>query len=109
MSFYQANAYNFGQVGSAYLGNNNSVFEPPAGKVVVSIVSLADTTAFTKRVSDNNENCQYLSTAATNTKDNNADARATTETFPAGIAIFGRWNKVQLNGTGAAVILYFGY
>ena len=109
MSFYQANAYNFGQVGSAYLGNNTSVFEPPAGKVVVSIVSLADTTAFTQLVSANNENCKYFSTAATNTNATNADALDTSETFPAGIAIFGRWNKVQLNGTGAAVILYFGY
>ena len=108
MSIYQASAYSFGQMGSAYL-NDTSEFEPPTGKVIVSILSLDDDTAFTKLESADNDDSKYFSTTGANTNATNADALATNETFPAGIAIFGRWNKVQLNGTGAAVILYFGY
>jgi len=108
MSIYQASAYSFGQLGSAYL-DDVSIFEPPAGKVVVSIVSLDDNTAFTKLESADNDDSKYFSTTGANTNATNADTLETTETFPAGIAIFGRWNKVQINGTGAAVLLYFGY
>ena len=108
MSIYQASAYSFGQLGSAYL-NDTSIFEPPAGKVVVSILSLDDNTAFTKLESADNDDSKYISTTGANTNATNADPLATNETFPAGIAIFGRWNKVQLNGTGRGAILYFGY
>jgi hypothetical protein len=108
MSIYQASAYSFGQMGSAYLDTAN-IFEPPAGKVIVSILSLADTVAFTKLESADADNSKYFSTTGANTNATNAAVLSTSETFPAGIAIFGRWNKVQLNGTGAAVILYFGY
>tara|TARA_R100000808_G_C2090655_1_gene111194 strand:- start:362 stop:688 length:327 start_codon:yes stop_codon:yes gene_type:complete len=108
MSIYQASAYSFGQMGSAYL-NDTSIFEPPAGKVIVSILSLDDNTAFTKLESVDNDESKYFSTTGVNTNATNADALDTTETFPAGIAIFGRWNKVQLNGTNRGVILYFGY
>ena len=94
MSIYQASAYSFGQMGSAYLGNNTSVFEPPAGKVIVSILSLADTVAFTQLVSADNDDSKYFSTTGTNTNATNSEALSTSETFPAGIALFGRWNKV---------------
>ena len=113
MSIYQGQAYNFGQLGSAYLGDD-SIFYPPTGMVVVSILSLADTVGFTKLKPVQSDNSAYFGTAYTDISPvplngTAADPLPTDETFPAGIALFGRWSEVQINGTNAAVILYFGY
>ena len=102
-------AYGFGQLGSAYLADTG-IFEPPTGLVVVSILVLDDATAFTKLEQVNGANSAYFGTVAAVTNNGtNADALATAETFPAGTTLFGRWDKVQLNGTNAAVVMYFGY
>jgi len=111
MSFYQSNAYNFGQVGSAYIGpGNTSIFQPPTGMVVVSIVSLSDDTGFTKLTPSNSDDSAYFGSTVHDTLNGtNPSTLPTNEAFPAGMALFGRWTHVQLNGTNAAVILYFGY
>ena len=111
MSIDQSTAYSFGQLGSAYLAGASSIFEPPTGMVVVSILSLDNDTGFTKLEQVNGSDSAYIGTLALHATLNgtNPTVLPDTETFPAGIAIFGRWNKVQLTGTGAAVMLYFGY
>ena len=110
MSIDQSTAYSFGQLGSAYL-TGSSIFEPPTGMAIVSILSLNDNTGFTKLDQVNGSNSAFVGTLSLHDSLNgtNASVLPDTETFPAGIALFGRWNKVQLTGTGAAVILYFGY
>ena len=106
----QEAAYGFGALGSAYLADTD-IFEPPTGQVIVSIISSDDDTAFTKLEPVNDpDNVAYFGTTNVVTENGtNADALPTDETFPSGTTIYGRWNKVQLNGTGAAVVLYFGY
>jgi hypothetical protein len=110
MSIDQSTAYSFGQPGSAYL-TGAGIFEPPTGMVVVSIVSLDSVTAFTQLVPVNGPGSAYFGTTTPHATLNgtNPSALPTTETFPAGVTLFGRWSKVQINGTGAAVMLYFGY
>jgi hypothetical protein len=108
-------AYGFGQMGSAYLADTDA-YEPPAGKVIVAITVLTDTTKFAELVPDTagyldgttgadiNGSTAYVGTSVVGANGTNADPIATATTFKAGISLVGRWTKVDL-GAGS-VLLY---
>ena len=92
---YQVNEANnvaLGQVGCVFEDGSDSV----SGKVV-AIQFISDSTFTTLTP----ENSSYVGTA-----NGNGDAIDTSNTFPAGITIFGRWTGFQL-ATGK-VIAYIG-
>jgi len=108
-------AYGFGQMGSAFVADTDA-YEPPAGKIVVAITILSDTTKFAELVPDTSG---YLDAAGGNIAGStaflgtvtpvaahgtNADALGTGVTFKTGLTLVGRWTKVDL-GAGS-VILY---
>lgn len=97
--------YGFGQLGSGYL-TDGVAFTPPTGKVVVAVTVVLEC-KFEELDQSNQEDTAYFGSLA-QTADNGAesDVVPTSELFPAGITIYGRWNKVHLSQ--GAVILYFG-
>tara|TARA_R110000765_G_scaffold412525_1_gene512182 strand:- start:387 stop:746 length:360 start_codon:yes stop_codon:yes gene_type:complete len=116
-------AKNFGQIdigqnGSAYLADADTDFTPPTGKVVVAILSLDDVTEFNTLTPDTSGYIDgttgvagtgaiaYMGSTVVAANGTNADAIPASETFPAGVTIYGRWTKVQIDA--GAVIMYFG-
>ena len=106
-----------GQAGSVFVdASTATAVKPPTGLVFVSITFLDDTifNATTGLVAED-EN-QYVNTAAA--AHNEADGAATTtqgelgalidgsNTFPAGVTIFGRWTEINI--TSGLLIAYIG-
>ena len=113
--------YGFGQLGSAYLRDDDIDFYPPSGLVVIAITVVeacefnelvADTDGYTK--ADGSEGIAYFGTATPvlmNGTDDDGDAVTSdainaADDFPTGITIYGRWTKVDIDQ--GKVILYFG-
>ena len=119
-------SYGFGQLGSMFTDTADNQINPPTGMVFVAITFLADTQlellgtnagGLTADTSD--ANIQYIGTdvAAHNLTDGNATTIEgelgqiidNTNTFPAGITIYGRWTSVEIgNGKNGALIAYLG-
>ena len=104
-------SYSFGQLGSGYL-DQNRVFNPPTGKVIVGIQFLQDT-ELANLVADTTQgnDAAFFSFAdAADGNGSNADELENTALFPAGMTIYGRWTRVQLKVAQAngGIICYFG-
>ena len=93
-------SYGFGQLGSVYTTASSDAITPPTNKVFVAITMLADTT-FTLLTP---ENADYL-TVPGKGYESLGDTTATSETFPKGITIYGRWTTVDVNSGN--IIAYF--
>jgi hypothetical protein len=89
-----------GQLGSAYL-SDTSTYSPQSGKVVIAIQVIDDCVIASGTVAESTEFTDQ-DTAEGGT---NADAFST-DTFPAGVTIYGRWTAVAL--ASGAVMLYMG-
>ena len=110
-------AYQFGQLGSGF-SDAASSFTPPTGKVIVAITFLADTSlsalvADTSgyTAADGSTGEAYFShTAAVTANGGNAAATDSSQVFPKGLTIYGRWTVVSLNAaqTTGGIIAYFG-
>lgn len=97
--------WGFGQLGSGYLSDGGE-FTPPTGLVVVAITVVLSC-KFEELVQSNQDGVAYFGgEAQTTLNGTGSDTVPTSELFPAGITIYGRWSKVELS-QGAA-ILYFG-
>lgn len=107
MSIHQNTAYSFGQVGSAFLADTG-LYTPPPGMVVVSIVSLVDTTKFTTLTSADTDDAGFITTGTPSAMCGaNADVLPNTQAFPAGVALYGRWSNVTL--AAGQVLIYLGF
>jgi hypothetical protein len=97
--------YGFGQLGSGFLDDTDA-FLPPSGLVIVAI-TVVDACKFTLLTDDDSQGIAYISTvtpvAANGT---NAENISSTEVFPTGITIYGRYTAVTLSQ--GSVICYFG-
>ena len=89
-----------GQAGSAYFNGTNT-YTPQSGKVVIAI-QVIDDCVFSSATVAESADFTDQDTAEGGT---NADAFGT-DTFPAGVTIYGRWTAVDL--TSGAVMLYMG-
>jgi hypothetical protein len=110
-------AYAFGQLGSGFC-DSVGAFTPPSGKVIVAIQFLAqttlsalvaDTSGYT--AADGSEGEAYFShTTAVTANGGGADATDSSQKFPKGLTIYGRWTSVTLSGADAdgGIICYFG-
>ena len=108
-------AYNFGQMGSAFLKTAATAYTAPAGKVIVAIQSVHKTTGpkFTKLTADNDANAYFirsntsnggLNVSAATDGTNGANVAATFE-FAPGTTLFGRWTDVTL-ANNSAIVMY---
>ena len=127
----QGVAYNFGQLGSGHLKTVASDLLPPHGRVIVAITML-EAVKFDQLVAATDGSSSLVDTAGslgdgvafigtqTQTRangldqsDNTAESEAVANTveFPAGMTIYGRWNRVSLQGTDYTdgIIVYYGY
>tara|TARA_Y100001973_G_C4978148_1_gene222895 strand:- start:141 stop:545 length:405 start_codon:yes stop_codon:yes gene_type:complete len=127
----QGVAYDFGQMGSGHLATTSEDLKPPHGRVIVAITMLS-AVEFNKLVADDTYTSTKVDTAGTlgdgvlsfgtqttsranglDQSDDSAESVAvgTSITFPAGLTIYGRWNRVKLNGQDDAangIIVYYG-
>tara|TARA_R110001592_G_scaffold288907_1_gene558022 strand:+ start:128 stop:499 length:372 start_codon:yes stop_codon:yes gene_type:complete len=117
-----ATAYNFGQLGSAYMAvSHGSDLTPPDGMVIVAITMVGDDIKFDKLTADTSNSVVYGGTESNNVYFGIANANTGgngeavvadgTPVFPAGLTIYGRWTVVSLQTADAdgGIICYFGY
>ena len=90
----------FGQAGSAY-SDGTTMADMPGGVVVVAITMLTDT----KFAALTPENSNYLEVGSTG-YNGEGDTVASSDIFPKGITIYGKWTEVDVN-TGS-IVAYFG-
>lgn len=100
-----ASQISFGQLGSAFV-DDGGPYTPPTGKVVVAIQCLADTT-FTVLTPEATGDCFGI--AASSGVGTNNELVDSSNIFPGGMTIFGRWTAVTAAAdTDAGIILYLG-
>ena len=110
-------AYAFGQLGSGFV-NDTGAFAPPAGKVIVAIQFLADTT-LSALVADTTQhdatevagNTGFFShtTPVAVIHGANAEPTSVATIFPKGLTIYGRWTAVTAAADpDGGIICYFG-
>jgi len=112
-------AYNFGQLGSAHMHNDNGeTLTPPDGMVIVAITALSEV-EFDVLTADTSNSLVYGGTETndcyfgiTNANTNgNGEALDASITIADGTTLYGRWTAVSLNAAEGAggIIAYFGY
>lgn len=96
----------FGQHGSAFV-DDTGAYEPPAGKVVVAITMLGDT-SFDALTPEATGDCFGL--AAGSGQGTNNEVIDSNNVFPKGLTIYGRWTTVTPSAAAdtAGIILYLG-
>tara|TARA_Y100001963_G_C6606126_1_gene364849 strand:+ start:18 stop:419 length:402 start_codon:yes stop_codon:yes gene_type:complete len=126
----QGVSYDFGQMGSGHVNTTGADIIPPHGRVIVAITMLEEV-SFDQLVADDTYASSKVDTAGvlgdgvafigtqTQTRANGLDqsdnsvesiAIGTGVAFPAGLTIYGRWNRVSLNSAanGDGIIVYYG-
>ena len=131
----QGVAYNFGQLGSGHLKTRDNDLVPPHGKVIVAITMLEEV-SFDQLVGATDGASSLVDQADPNTlgdgvaffgtqtqtranglDQSNSTAEseviANTVLFPAGMTIYGRWNRVSLHHGSSdytsGIIVYYGH
>jgi len=103
-------AYAFGQLGSGFV-DDAGAFEPPAGKVIVAIQFLADTTltVLTPDATQGNDAAFFGLATQVNGNGANSETIADNNIFPKGLTIYGRWTAVTAAADAdGGIICYFG-
>jgi len=108
-------AYNFGQMGSAFLKTAATAYTAPTGKVIVAIQAVHKTLGpqFTKLTADNDANAYFIRSNTSNggldtstaTDGANGANIAATFQFAPGTTLFGRWTDVTL-ANNCAIVMY---
>ena len=131
----QGVAYNFGQLGSGHLKTRDKDLVPPHGKVIVAITML-EAVKFDQLVGATDgasslvdqtdpdtrgDGVAFFGTQTQtranglNQSDSSAESEAIANTveFPAGMTIYGRWNRVSLHDSSSdytdGIIVYYGH
>jgi len=93
-----------GQAGSAFSDTTDNL--TPTVGAFVAITMIEDTT-FTVLQSAEGAGVRYIGNTASNAGagDGN-EAMDTSNTFPAGVTIYGRWDSITLNG--GSIVAYIG-
>ena len=102
-SVQDAKMVELGQIGSGLLDLDATTFTPPSGYVVVAITMLTDC-AFDSLIAEGGTGT-YIGTAGVGAS---GVAVATSNTFPKGVTIYGRWTSVSVNSDGQTCICYLG-
>ena len=100
-SVLEAGNIGLGQAGSAYLSDTTK-YEPQSGRVIIAIQVIDDCSFAAGTTAESSDFTGFASAEA----GTDADVFST-DAFPAGVTIYGRWTAVQLT-TAGAVMLYMG-
>ena len=101
-SVQEAQNSQMGQVGSVFLDAAGTTFTPSSGVVVaITIVTDCDFDVLTAE-----DSAKYINNGGTG-YESGGNAIASTDQFPGGITIYGRWTSVSLNSVGSC-ICYIG-
>ena len=110
-----ANEVGFGQAGSVFI-DSDGASSPPTGLVFVAITFIDDTIfdASGGLIAENSANFANTEAAAhdnaggseTTLEGSGGDEIDASNTFPAGITIYGRWSEIDL--TSGMIIAYIG-
>ena len=105
-----------GQAGSIFLDTGSAPSSPPTGLVFVAITFLDDTTFDSSGGLIAEDENQYANTEAASHDESDGSETSTqgsgglqidvSNTFPAGVTIFGRWTEIDLDS--GMVIAYIG-
>jgi len=112
----QANNIALGQYGSIFLDTGTAASSPPTGLVFVAITFLDDTTFDSSGGLIAEDENQYANTEAASHDESDGSETSTqgsgglqidvSNTFPAGVTIFGRWTEIDLDS--GMIIAYIG-
>tara|TARA_R110000824_G_scaffold11938_1_gene52500 strand:- start:373 stop:711 length:339 start_codon:yes stop_codon:yes gene_type:complete len=105
-SVVEAQNIQLGQTGSAFVDTTGQ-YTPPSGLKIIMITMLTDTEFSELTPADTDVNFG-TTVADASQPGTGADALTSSDTFPAGITIFGRWNTCTLNSGGDKILIYFG-
>jgi len=102
-SVVESSNIQLGQVGSAFVDTTGQ-FTPPTGLKIIMITMLTDVEfgELTPTSTDDN----FGTTAAS--PGTGGDTLTSSDTFPSGITIFGRWNSCELQTAGDKILIYYG-
>ena len=103
-------AYAVGQLGSGFV-DDGGAFTPPTGKVIVAIQFLADTTltALVADTAQGNDVAFFSHSAVVTGNGTNAEETDSSQIFPKGLTIYGRWTAVTATADAdGGIICYFG-
>jgi len=109
-----ANQAAFGQFGSTFSVTTTETVKPPAGRVIIAITFLGDTTlnvlTAEKEVSGENKDASFNHTnEGAALADANGEPINDNIIFPKGLTIYGRWTEVSAASvtTNTGYIAYF--
>tara|TARA_R100001086_G_scaffold15563_1_gene7657 strand:- start:3085 stop:3420 length:336 start_codon:yes stop_codon:yes gene_type:complete len=98
----------FGQHGCAFQDTNAAV-EPPSGMVIIAIQFLAENTLTGLVAENSSENASWGLTAGQTGSGSGGVIINSSNKFPAGLTIFGRWTSVTPTAdSDGGIICYFG-
>ena len=126
MGYNMSNDIPLGQLGSGFVDTNSVTLAPPSGKVIIAITFMDDTSldVLTPEVSTDAtfKGPKVLATSVAEincvgipaqTAANGAGSLAidTSQVFPKGLTIYGRWTafSMQTTVTTGGCIAYYGY
>jgi len=92
-----------GQYGSAFVDTTGQ-YTPPSGLNIAMITMLTDV-EFAELTPSDTSVCFGTTTASPGT---GGDTVTSSDTFPAGITIYGKWDSCTLQTAGDKIIIYFG-
>jgi len=105
-----------GQAGSLFTDAADEACSPPTGRVFVAITMIEDTTFDASGGLIAEDSAQYMNTEAeshgladgseTTTVGSGGKQMDASNSFPAGVTIYGRWTEIDLDG--GSIIAYIG-
>ena len=102
-SVVESNNIQIGQVGSAFVDTTEKYTAPGSMKIVmITMLTDVEFGELTPTSTDDN----FGTTAAS--PGTGGDTLTSSDTFPSGITIFGRWNSCELQTAGDKIIIYYG-
>ena len=101
-SVVEAGNIGLGQTGNAFIDTTNK-YTPPSGTVIVAI-TMATSVSFSELTPENTNSWAGTTAASPGTNGSTMDG---SDTFPAGVTIYGRWLSCTLQSTSHAILIYF--
>ena len=106
----EATNTSLGQVGSVFSDDTTAIL-PPSGLSFIAITITTDPTTFATNdglVPEDGDGVLYVSTETASTSVTSGGTIIdVSNTFPAGLTMFGRWSKITL-GADSSIIAYVG-
>ena len=98
----EAGNIGLGQSGNAFTDTTDQ-YTPPSGTVIVAI-TMAATSSFSELTPENTNSWAGTTAASPGTNGSTMDS---SDTFPSGVTIYGRWLSCTLQSASDAILIYF--